>query len=289
MSDDGLAALEARYQKEGPEVLTTVLLAGAAAVLAAAIIAVPFLAETSGETTRLFLLTAGLLTTLVGALLWLTLDWKDPAEALSVTVAALLIPASLMFLFAEPGEFLATPWFAWIVAFMGFSLLLVPSRTVLAPTAGAAMMEVCALVALAEANDDLASTAWLVVGAAMVGVAFAVQRLPAWRERHAILTLAAPIVLAFATVTFWFEVIDALGRFTGGAELAVALVQAPIIAGAFHRRCKPLLASSVLVVAVDAIVFGFDIGDLALGIPMLLVVSGALVALALWDRRQGAA
>ena len=33
------------------------------------------------------------------------------------------------------------------------------------------------------------------------------------------------------------------------------------------------------------VVFGFQIGELAVGIPMLLAVAGGLVALALWARR----
>ena len=279
---DGMEALEARYASDdGPGHLTTALLAGAAAVLAAALIAIPFLGSWDDVAVRIHFVATGSLAALAGALLWPVIRWKEAAEALSVTAAALLVPAGLMFLFDGP----QTALVALLVAAVGAVAVTLPARTPLVATAGATALHVGVAAAAMDTWNDEGSWAWLALSLAMTGLAFATVRLEAWRAPHALLNVAAPIVLGVASLVWWMSVLEGTWTFAGSAELTVAAIQAPVLVLAFMRRARAILIGSVAVIAVDAIVFGFDIGSLALGIPMLLAVAGGLVALALWARR----
>lgn len=285
VSKTALATLEQRYADEDERgAMATVLVGGAAIVLAAALIAVPFLAEWEIKPTRIYLLVAGIVAAAAGASFWRTVQWKAIPESLALTAAALLLPAAGMFAFED-----GTTLVGWLVALVGAGAMVLPSRTALVPIAALATLHVAFVMTATEALSDSA-TSWAWLGLAAVGVvgAFVAAGLPKWRERHAVTNVAAPIVLGFASAMWWGEALGDSVHMAGIGEAIVAAWQAPVVIAAFLLRARPILAGSVLVLAVDAIVFGFDIGELGVGIPMLLIVAGALVALALWSRRSDA-
>lgn len=280
VTDDGLRVLEARHGDDEGNHLTTALFAGAAAVLAAALLAIPLFADLAEREGRVYLIIVGTIVAITAALLWWRTAAKPAFEAGAITAAALLVPGSLMYLSGD-----VTSLFAWAVAGLGAACLFAPTRTVLVPTTGLIVLHLCGTLAAYDAWGAQGFWLWLALALATTALAFLGTAGSAWEDRHALLQLMAPILLGGATAAWWAELAGRTVDLDAMQQVVVALVQAPALALAFMLRARPVLIGSVAVIAVDAVVFGFQIGELAVGIPMLLAVAGGLVALALWARR----
>ncbi|MEK6985922.1 MAG: hypothetical protein AABX89_06040 [Candidatus Thermoplasmatota archaeon] len=105
----------------------------------------------------------------------------------------------------------------------------------------------------------------------------------AWRPLAlglALIVLVAPIILL---VGDGFEQESLVG------ELVVGALYGGLLALALARRERAATIASALVIAGDAVVFGFDQGGALLGVVVLLAVAGGLIALGFRFRSQSPA
>ncbi len=282
LSDEALAKLETRYATDDElSPLTVALLGGAAIVLAAAVIAFPVLLD--WERAGLgWAATIGALIAAAGAIgLWFRSPFTEHAEALGVTSLALLVVGA--------GAFLEdTSAFAWTLGVVALGLIWLPQKTVLIP--GAAVLVAGAGLGIGLFNDlqgDPAVT-WLFLIALAVSLAILASRFikpPGRGWQHGTASLFATGGAIALGLSYFFEVVG--WQFQGAPQLWVAMIAVPLLLFAFYVRDRSALLAAVVAIAIDAVVFGFDLGSLYLGIPMLLAVCGGLVALAYWAQRSG--
>lgn len=87
-----------------------------------------------------------------------------------------------------------------------------------------------------------------------------------------LIALVAPIVLLIG---------DGFDQDSLVGELVVGLLYGALLAGAVARQERAATIASALVIAGDAVVFGFDQGGALLGVVVLLAVAAGLIALGL--------
>lgn len=294
ISKTSMAKLEARYADDaGPEVghpnrvdegfsrMAVTLLAGAAWVLTAAILAGPAIA---GAEPMAFGIVGIIGAGLAGAgsfLLWRLAGADEYAEALGVT--AILLFATAGFAFGSEG----LEVFTFIAAAMFLALPWLPQKTGLIASHGALLSLGLWIMAFMFAEmGDAAVVVGFVLSLLLVASMLLVPRLVTARDWTPIGDASFLAAVALIVMAVWFSV-DTLGLDDSYAiELFVGFIAALCIGAGYFFGSRPVLLAGVLGLSVDAVVFGFDIGVFA-GIPMLLLVSGALVFLAIWSQRRG--
>jgi len=127
-------------------------------------------------------------------------------------------------------------------------------------------------------QEDAWSTAWLLVGLVYTASVAVLGRRLGRRWRAPVLGLCTFGVGA-AVLVFTGTVLDP--RLKGAYELVLGAVQLALLGAGLALREKGLVVGAALIVAIDAIVFAFDVGGLALGLSVLL----ATAALVLWQAR----
>lgn len=283
LSARSLKVLEERHQKDEDELtpLTFILLWGAAMVLAAAVIATPFLMEADDTATGTVAIVGSFLAAAACGALWSAPPRRHFGEALGVTSLALWAVGAALLL----QDTLA---FVWIGAVWTLGAVWLPQRTVLVPGTALIATSLLWAIAFADTFEDGSVAALALAITIMTGLFASTQiRQPAVGWRHETARALAPLSLLGASLWFYGENLHESWTFQGAWELWVAITAGAVIGAAYALRDRFALVTAVLILAVDAIVFGFDIGSVGLGIPIMLAVTGGLVAMAVWAQRRG--
>ena len=89
---------------------------------------------------------------------------------------------------------------------------------------------------------------------------------------------SATLLLAGTFVGWYFDVADDLvGGFRGDTEVYLAVLMGIALAAGLVLREKGLVLASALVIAIDAVVFAFDVGEVIGGLVAILAVAGLLI------------
>jgi hypothetical protein len=130
---------------------------------------------------------------------------------------------------------------------------------------------------LERTSDELAMAAWFALAAAQLATLVLQGRI-ARRPWSATAIGLATLLLAGTFLGFYFETADdSLPQFAGDAEVYVAVLMAALMAVGLWLKEKGMVLACALVVAIDAIVFAFDVGELIGGLIAILAVAGLLI------------
>ncbi|HJQ93768.1 MAG TPA: hypothetical protein VJ874_05735, partial [Candidatus Thermoplasmatota archaeon] len=89
---------------------------------------------------------------------------------------------------------------------------------------------------------------------------------------------AATLLVAGSFLGFYFDVLEeVLPGFPGDAEAYLAVLMGGCLAAGLALREKGMVLAAALAIAIDAIVFAFDVGELVGGLLALLAVAGLLI------------
>ena len=124
-------------------------------------------------------------------------------------------------------------------------------------------------------DEDLAFLLWFLYALLqVVGLAVAAKRTQwPWPT----FTLAAATLLVAGTfVGFWSGNVD-WRPFDGTIEVVLALLMGALLAAGLWLREKGMVLAAALAVAIDSIVFAFDVGELVGGLVAILAVAGLLI------------
>ena len=123
--------------------------------------------------------------------------------------------------------------------------------------------------------EQVAFTLWFLYSLLqLVGLAVAAKR-TSWPWPT--FTLAAATGLVAGTfVGFWSDNVD-WRPVDGTIEIVLALLMGAILAGGLWLREKGIVLAAALAIAIDSIVFAFDVGELVGGLVAILAVAGLLI------------
>ena len=127
------------------------------------------------------------------------------------------------------------------------------------------------------ADEEAAFTIWFGYAMAQLPLLAVSSRKTAWPWPTMSLA-AATLLVAGTFLGFYFDVLEeVLPGFPGDAEVYVALLMGAALAIGLMLREKGIVLAAALAIAIDAIVFAFDVGDLVGGLLALLAVAGLLI------------
>ncbi|MEA3189570.1 MAG: hypothetical protein QOD77_152 [Thermoplasmata archaeon] len=231
----------------------------------------------------LFALGLGLLAG--GVALWFLSRNQDLADALLVAALVCLTFAPL------PDEALGQ-WFSVVSVAVAAAVSFTRRTTMAAFFATLALQAAAFVVSLRLFGQDqffgpgdAGIMAWLAIAAVHLA-ALAFLRVGFKQEWVSPALGLAAVLVAAPVAVFTAEVLDLDDH--GAPELAVALPAAALLALALRIRDPNLLVGAATVLAIDAIVFAFDVGGLVFGILVILAVAAAVLALATVLRRRWA-
>lgn len=124
-------------------------------------------------------------------------------------------------------------------------------------------------------GEDVAFTIWFAYALVQVAFLTAASRLTRWPWPTFTLA-AATLLLAGSFVGFWSDMVE-WRPFDGHLEVMLALLMGATLAAGLVLREKGLVLASALVVAIDAVVFAFDVGEVIGGLVAILAVAGLLI------------
>ncbi len=299
LAPGALATLETRFANgatQGPDSLgngALALFALGGALVGAALITVVTVTDLRRDLASLLLAPLGVLLAAFGIALPRLVKLGQGIEEVLLVAGCVALGAGL---FAAPqaagydAAFVTLPVIAPLAA-VAFGVLpfLVRARSA-APSLAVALFAIASYRTLSLAGrrdafifDELATNlqlAWMAVLAGMALLIWFGARNAPWRPLAlgaSIVALVAPLVLLLG---------DALSLRSEFAELVVGLFFGGILAAALWQRERTVILASALVIAGDAVVFGFDAGGAGLGVIVLLAVAGGLVAVAVRFRPQ---
>lgn len=126
-------------------------------------------------------------------------------------------------------------------------------------------------------DDEAVFTIWFWFAVAQLPLLAVASRLTKWPWPTFSLA-AATLLLAGTFLGYYFEVLEEiLPGFDGDAEVYVAFLMGAVLAAGLYLREKGMVLAAALAIAIDAVVFAFDVGDLIGGLLALLVVAGLLI------------
>lgn len=281
-----LQALEARYandarQDPNAESFGSGVLYGLGGVLlGAAAFALLVLLEDNGiianltDTAPWILLGWGL--ACFGFALLLDLVAHKPRLGDALHVAALVAVTAAGFPRAEdlPLGFFAMAFAAGILAYRR-TRFLVPFLAIVAINIAYASILFGRLAR--AANEDAAFLFWFVWAALQLPFLVAASKRTAWPWPTFSLA-AATLLLAGTFLGFYFDVVEEVfNGFAGDAEVFLAGLMGLALAAGLVLREKGMVLAAALVVAIDAIVFAFDVGQIIGGLVAILAVAGLLI------------
>ena len=293
-----LAVLETRYAPKAGEAPASLgigalaLFALGGALIGAALITFVTVTNMSPGSASMILTAAGFPLAAFGFWLHRRNRSTSGVEEVLLVAGCVALGAALMAAPLEFGGYPTTVLMGTIVVFVGVAMAVLPfglrSRSA-APTLAVVLFAVATyrFLTLVEPQggfffDELGTKsqlAWLALLAAMAACVWVFGNAP-WRP----LALGAAIVLLVAPLALFFG--DGLGLQSELGELAVGLAFGAILAIALWQRERTAILASALVIAGDAVVFGFDAGGAGLGVVVLLAVAAGLVALAVRFRSR---
>lgn len=128
-----------------------------------------------------------------------------------------------------------------------------------------------------SADEEAALTIWFWYAVAQLPLLIVASQQTRWPWPTVSLA-AATLLLAGTFLGYYFDVLtEALPGFDGDAEVYVAALMGTALAVGLALREKGMVLAAALAVAIDAVVFAFDVGELAGGLVALLAVAGLLI------------
>ena len=126
-------------------------------------------------------------------------------------------------------------------------------------------------------GEEVALTLWFIAAGLQLGGLVLISRLAQWPWPT--LSLASATLLFAGTfLGFYFDVVDSeVQGFEGDVEIYLAALMGAVLAAGLALREKGMVLASAFVIAVDAIVFAFDVGEVVGGLLSLLAVAGLLI------------
>ncbi len=124
-------------------------------------------------------------------------------------------------------------------------------------------------------SEDLAFTLWFLYAALQVVALAVASKRTAWPWPT--FTLAAATLLLAGTFVGWWSDNVEWRPFDGAIEVALALLMGAALAAGLWLREKGMVLAAALAIAIDSIVFAFDVGEIVGGLVALLAVAGLLI------------
>lgn len=288
LSPGSLATLEARYANDARddpdrESFGSGVLYGLGGVLlGSAVFALLVLLEDNGFIANqdmnqvapwLFLLWGALC---AGAAFALDLLAHKPRLGDSLHVAALLAMTASGFPRADdlPLGFLAVLYAAAILWYRR-SRFLVPFLAIVAVNVAIASILFGRLAR--TVNEDTATLVWFLYAVAQLPILVMASRATKWPWPTFSLA-AGTLLVAGSFLAFFFNVgEEVLPDFDGDAEVYLALLMGGALAAGLVLREKGMVLAAALAIAIDAIVFAFDVGEVIGGLLAILAVAGLLI------------
>lgn len=276
LAAESLATIEARYSADAAraprddERLATLALYGVGgALLGAAAIALVVFLELDGSAVPYSFL--ALAVAFVAAGFGVSYGLKNESLADALMVAGLVATGAMAASGVEWVPFLAP------LALVAAPLLLgarrerrlVPFVASLEFYAGAA-----ATIAAYDLQEDLATWTFLAMAAAWLAFVLGIGRMIAARWRPEALAVAT-IGLVPGVVMFSIEILSL--DFTGSAELVLGAVMLAILWAGIALKERGMVVGAAAVIAVDAIVYAFDIGGVLTGVGVLVVTAAVML------------
>ncbi len=278
LKEGALETIEGRYSTEGEGTGAMALYGLAGILVGAAGIATAVILDMS-NTASMFLWLALAVAAVVGGAALARLRQAALADGMMAAALTLLFGAGAI----APSDFSLVPFLA---AFAAISLVWARGNRGLVPAIGTIVFFPLIGNGIFETidNEDLATTLFLVAGLAHLGTVVGFGRTldRDWRGPASAL---AVVGVAVGMVMFTFEVIEPSsdGWFPDAAETAlwVGAMLLPLLGAGIFLKEQGVVVATAAALAIDAIVFAFDIGGLAAGLPVLLGLAAALV----WQAR----
>lgn len=265
------AALATRYapaaQSGEAGAMSLVLQALGGLVLGAAAIALIVFVEPEENSIHLWLLGSAFVLAAAGAaLVALRGPFGDAA------LVAALVPATWAGVRANLSlaSLLLPPLFPLAVALWRRGVPFVPPLAAISFAVATGI----SLAAFATSGEWSLTYLTVVVAAALAAGWYAGRARGGWDAASGLLVVA----VALGVVFFYFDYDLSLGD--GAPELMVGAAMAIALALAVPFRRRGALIGATVALAVDAVVFAFDVGGLLFGVLTLLAVAGALLAAA---------
>jgi hypothetical protein len=127
------------------------------------------------------------------------------------------------------------------------------------------------------ADEEAAFTIWFWYAVAQLPLLAVASRKTRWPWPNMSLA-AATLLVAGSFLGYYFDVLEeVLPDFPGDAEVFVAMLMGAALAAGLALREKGMVLAAALAIAIDAIVFAFDVGELVGGLLALLAVAGLLI------------
>lgn len=126
------------------------------------------------------------------------------------------------------------------------------------------------------ANDADAALVWMLIQAAFLAVLVGIDRVLRGEDAPTPIALGT-LAMAGSVVPFLFETVDLSSSETG--ELILGGVLLAVLGAGVGLRHRGLVLGAAVGVGIDAIVFAFDVGGVALGTGLLV----GLAALLIWQ------
>jgi hypothetical protein len=190
------------------------------------------------------------------------------AALLAVTASGFVRPDEL------PFGLLAMPFAAALIWYRR-TRFLVPSLALIA--LNAALASVLFGYVARSSDESAAFGLWFGYAVGQLPVLVAGSRLAKW-PWPSFGVSGATLLLAGSFLGWYFDVVDdVLPGFDGDAEVYVAFLMAICLVAGFLLREKGMVLAAALVVAIDSIVFAFDVGEIVGGLIAILAVAGLLL------------
>jgi hypothetical protein len=201
---------------------------------------------------------------------------RKPRLGDALHIAALLAVTASGFPRAEdlPLGFLAVAFAAGVLWYRR-SRFLVPFLAIVA--VNVAIMSILFGRLMRVSNEETALAVWVVYSCLQVPILVLASRQTKWPWPT--FSLAAATLMLAAAFTLWHVDFgdDVVGGFQGDTEAYLAVLMGAGLAAGLVLREKGLVLAAALVVAIDAIVFAFDVGELVGGLVAILAVAGLLI------------
>lgn len=126
-------------------------------------------------------------------------------------------------------------------------------------------------------DEELVFTIWFLYAVAHLAVLVVATRVPKWPWPT--LGLAGATLLVAGTfLGFFFDTAsERIDNWSGDVEVYLAMLMGVALAAGLWLREKGMVLAAALVIAIDAVVFAFEVGDIAGGLVAILAVSGLLI------------
>ncbi len=126
-------------------------------------------------------------------------------------------------------------------------------------------------------TEEIAFGSWFAIAALQMVALAAVGRLRRQSWSGTALGLST-LLMAGTFLGYYFDAIDEkVADFQGDAEIFLAALMGAAMAAGLALREKGMVVAAALVIAIDAIVFSFDVGEVIGGLVSILAVAGLLI------------